>query len=112
MQIKLISPAEALRCFVYLSDARIAFSLLIAFEESGHTYNLYNPNAEIRIRDFFSLVTSLTGPPLEICVEANQDGDFQESCHSLAATQAAWIKGSSRFGLVSSIGLLIHTSAG
>ncbi len=39
-------------------------------------------------------------------------GDFQERCHSSAATQAALIKGSSRIGLVSSIGLLIHTSSG
>ena len=39
-------------------------------------------------------------------------GDFQERCHSLAATQAAWINGSSRIGSGSSVGLLIHTSAG
>ena len=39
-------------------------------------------------------------------------GDFQERCHSWAATQAAWIKFSSRIGLGSSIGLLIHTSSG
>jgi hypothetical protein len=39
-------------------------------------------------------------------------GVFQESCHSLAAIQAAWIKGSARSGSGSSVGLLIHTSAG
>ncbi len=39
-------------------------------------------------------------------------GDFQESCHSLAAIQAAWIKGSARSGSGSSVGLFIHTSAG
>ena len=39
-------------------------------------------------------------------------GDFQESCHSLAAIQAALIKGSSRTGSGSSVGLFIHTSAG
>ena len=39
-------------------------------------------------------------------------GDFQESCHSLAATQAALIKGSARSGSGSSVGLFIHTSAG
>ncbi|WP_197148742.1 transposase [Synechococcus sp. CBW1108] len=39
-------------------------------------------------------------------------GDFQESCHSLAAIQAAWIKGSARSGSCSSGGLFIHTSAG
>ena len=39
-------------------------------------------------------------------------GDFQESCHSLAAIQAAWIKGSARTGSGSSGGLFIHTSAG
>ena len=38
-------------------------------------------------------------------------GDFQESCHSLAAIQAAWIKGSARSGSGSSVGLFIHTSA-
>jgi hypothetical protein len=42
----------------------------------------------------------------------NDHGDFQESCHSLAAIQAAWIKGSARSGSGSSVGLLIHTSAG
>jgi len=40
------------------------------------------------------------------------DGDFQESCHSLAAIQAALIKGSARTGSGSSVGLFIHTSAG
>ena len=39
-------------------------------------------------------------------------GDFQESCHSWAAIQAAWINGSARVGFGSSVGLLIHTSAG
>ena len=39
-------------------------------------------------------------------------GDFQESCHSLAAIQAAWIKGSAMSGSGSSVGLFIHTSAG
>ena len=39
-------------------------------------------------------------------------GDFQGSCHSWAAIQAAWIKGSARVALGSSVGLLIHTSAG
>jgi hypothetical protein len=39
-------------------------------------------------------------------------GDFQKSCHSLAAIQAAWIKGSARTGSGSSVGLFIHTSAG
>ena len=39
-------------------------------------------------------------------------GDFQESCHSLAAIQAAWIKGSAISGSGSSVGLFIHTSAG
>jgi len=39
-------------------------------------------------------------------------GDFQESCHSLAAIQAAWIKDSARAALGSSVGLFIHTSAG
>ena len=39
-------------------------------------------------------------------------GDFQESCHSLAAIQAAWIKGIARSGSGSSVGLFIHTSAG
>ena len=39
-------------------------------------------------------------------------GDFQESCHSLAAIKAAWIKGSARSGSGSSVGLFIHTSAG
>ena len=40
------------------------------------------------------------------------NGDFQGRCHSLAATQAAWIKGSARIGSGSSVGLLIHTSSG
>jgi len=39
-------------------------------------------------------------------------GDFQGRCHSLAATQAAWIKGSARIGSGSSGGLLIHTFTG
>jgi hypothetical protein len=39
-------------------------------------------------------------------------GDFQESCQSLAAIQAAFIKGSARTGSGSSVGLFIHTSAG
>ena len=39
-------------------------------------------------------------------------GDFQERCHSLAAIQAALIKGSARSGSGSSAGLFIHTSAG
>ena len=39
-------------------------------------------------------------------------GDFQERYHSSAATRAARIKGSSRIGLGSSIGLLIQTSSG
>jgi hypothetical protein len=39
-------------------------------------------------------------------------GDFQGRCHSLAATQAALIKGSARIGSGSSVGLLIHTSSG
>ena len=39
-------------------------------------------------------------------------GDFQESCHSLAAIQAALIKGSARSESGSSVGLFIHTSAG
>jgi hypothetical protein len=39
-------------------------------------------------------------------------GDFQERCHSLAATQAAWINGSAMIGSGSSVGLLIHTSSG
>lgn len=39
-------------------------------------------------------------------------GDFQGRCHSLAATQAATIKGSARIGSGSSGGLLIHTSSG
>lgn len=34
-------------------------------------------------------------------------GDFQERCNPWAATLAAWIKGTSRIGLGSSIGLLI-----
>jgi glycosyltransferase involved in cell wall biosynthesis len=49
-----------------------------------------------------------------ICHQAifYRGGDFQGSCHSWAAIQAAWIKGSARFGLGSSVGLLIHTSTG
>ena len=39
-------------------------------------------------------------------------GDFQERCHSLAATQATWINGSAIIGSGSSVGLLIHTSPG
>jgi predicted alpha/beta-hydrolase family hydrolase len=39
-------------------------------------------------------------------------GDFQGRCHSLAATQAAWIKGSARIGSGSSGGLLIQTFSG
>ncbi len=39
-------------------------------------------------------------------------GDFQGRCHSLAAIQAASIKGSPRIGSGSSGGLLIHTSSG
>jgi hypothetical protein len=39
-------------------------------------------------------------------------GDFQERCHSLAATQAAWINGSAMTGSGSSVCLLIHTSSG
>jgi len=42
----------------------------------------------------------------------SRSGDFQESCHSLAAIQAAWIKDSARAALGSSVGLFIHTSAG
>jgi hypothetical protein len=44
--------------------------------------------------------------------QSRPGGDFQESCHSLAAIQAAWIKGSARTGSGSSVGLFIHTSAG
>jgi len=43
---------------------------------------------------------------------AFEGGDFQGRCHSLAATQAAWIKGSARIGSGSSGGLLIHTFTG
>jgi len=50
-------------------------------------------------------------PRPAVVVQANR-GDFQESCHSLAAIQAAWIKGSARSGSGSSVGLFIHTSAG
>jgi hypothetical protein len=39
-------------------------------------------------------------------------GDFQGRCHSLAATQAAWIKGSAWIDSGSSGGLLSHTSSG
>jgi len=39
-------------------------------------------------------------------------GDFQESCHPLAAIQAAFVDGSARVGSGSSGGLLIHTSSG
>jgi hypothetical protein len=43
---------------------------------------------------------------------SSQAGDFQERCHSLAATQATWINGSAIIGSGSSVGLLIHTSPG
>ena len=39
-------------------------------------------------------------------------GDFQERCHSWAATQAARINVNSRASSFSSGGLLIHTSSG
>jgi len=38
--------------------------------------------------------------------------DLQERCHPLAATQAAWTKGSARIGSGSSGDLLILTSSG
>jgi hypothetical protein len=41
-----------------------------------------------------------------------ENGDFQESCHSWAATQAASINGNSKGSSCSSVGLFIHTSAG
>ena len=43
---------------------------------------------------------------------ARRFGDFQESCHSWAATQAACINVNSRVSSFSSGGLLIHTSSG
>ena len=46
------------------------------------------------------------------CRSYRLTGDFQESCHSLAAIQAALINGSSRTGSGSFVGLFIHTSAG
>ena len=59
------------------------------------------------------VMTSLLAPALKAAnVSAISAGDFQESCHSLAAIQAAWIKGSARSGSGSSVGLFIHTSAG
>ncbi|CAK6688525.1 tRNA uridine 5-carboxymethylaminomethyl modification enzyme MnmG [Cyanobium usitatum str. Tous] len=45
-------------------------------------------------------------------VDALGGGDFQESCHSWAATQAASINGNSKGSSCSSVGLFIHTSAG
>ncbi|MCT4364794.1 hypothetical protein FB106_12036 [Synechococcus sp. Ace-Pa] len=44
--------------------------------------------------------------------ELSSGGDFQESCHPLAAIQAAFVDGSARVGSGSSGGLLIHTSSG
>jgi uncharacterized membrane protein len=59
-----------------------------------------------------ALVGAGVGMPVLGAEVAARTGDFQESCHSLAAIQAALIKGSARTGSGSSVGLLIHTSAG
>jgi len=64
--IKLTSKGDALRCFCYIADATVGFLHLIVFGESGQSYNLANPKAEISIRDLGLLISNLTHPPLPL----------------------------------------------
>jgi hypothetical protein len=58
--------------------------------------------------------TPITTCPARFCMRCmvETNGDFQENCHSWAATQAASINGNSKGSSCSSVGLFIHTSAG
>ena len=66
--------------------------------------------ARVGIREFRAKLASHLESVTPI--EVTRHGDFQESCHSLAAIQATCINVNSRASSFSSGGLFIHTSAG
>jgi len=75
--IVLNSDGSALRAFCYLSDAVRAFFLALFHGQSGMTYNVGNPNAEVSIKDLAERVAGLypeRGVKVRVKADANEAG--------------------------------------